>query len=262
MKKKRAAAAVAAVTTVGVAVGGAFPTPGVLLRPEDSTAPAPITEVLIPIPPQGDNLSDDSQGTENEDELRRRNFPAAQFRAWVLKLPRPVRAGVGIPLWCLGWLVLTGLSGLWSVLASPALSGLLGWVAAAMVLTGAFLLTAKAVLPEVPLKKIVNRRSLIVLLAGTAIITLADRVLSLCFNGYDRWGALLPAAATLVLLYAVTAAFIRRERRRQRASETAEVVCPAAEEGAETPEQAQERALRRVRTLVDEVSPGRRYYSG
>lgn len=261
MKKKRAAAAaVAAVTTAGVAVGGAFPSPGTLLWPEDGAASAPITEVLVPLPTEEDDLPDDSPDGEDEDGLRRRRSPAALFRTWVLELPMAVRAGVGVPLWCLGWLALTAVSGLWSALLSPALGTALFWVAVALVLAGTFLLTAKAALPETPLKRIINRRSLLGLLAGTAVIALADGVLPLFFDGYDRWGALLRAAAPAALLCAVTGAYLHRERRRQRV-EAAEAARRTAEEEPETREQAQERAMRFVRELVDEVSPRRRYQS-
>lgn len=258
MKKKRAAAvAAAAVTAAGMAVGGAFSSPRDLLQPDDGPVPAPITEMLVPawaeVPGGAAAGEPGEDGPEEEgEELPGRFSPAARFRAWVLKLPLAVRAAAGVPLWCLGWLALTVLSGLWNALLSPALGTVLGWAVLALALVGAFLLSVKAALPDVPIKKLVNRRNLLCLLLGTAAIALLDAALPLFFQDYERGRALFRAVCTAGLWCAVTAVALRRERR---AETPAEPEPEDAETEEETPEQAQERALRFVRELVDEVSP-------
>ena len=257
-KRRATATAVAAVTSAGVMVGGAFPAPQELLRGDEGEVPAPITEMLPADGLTADSADDVDEELEDEDEERRRSSPGSRVRAWVLALPLAVRAGVGVPLWCIGWLVLTGLSALWTGLLSPALGTVLGWAATALVVLSAFALTAKAVFPDVPLKKIVNKRSFFGVLAGTAAMALANAVLPLFFDGYDRVAKIFHAAATAGLLGAVTALYVRREKKRR--TKLAAESEPPAPEPPESPEEAQERALRLAREMVDEVSTRRRRY--
>lgn len=256
-KRRAAATAVAAVTSAGVVVGGAFPAPQDLLRDDDGgQAPAPITEMLYN-DAAIDDVDDTDDDTEDEDEERRRSSPGSRIRAWTMGLPLAVRAGVGVPLWCVGWLVLTGLSAVWSVLLSPLLGTVAGWVATALVLLAVFVLTVKAAFPGLPLKKIVNKRTFLGLLLGTAAIALADAVLPLFLDNYGRIAALVRALASAGLLGTVTAVFLRREKKRA-AKLTAAAPAEEEPEEEEPLEVRQARALQLVRELVDQVSPRKR----
>ena len=258
-KQKRAAAttAVAAVTSAGIVMGGAFQSPDDLLRGDGEDDAAPIPQTYQPTIPSGDgdDIDEPDEDAGDEEDEERRRSPRARFREWVWGLPVSVRALVGVPLWALGWLILTGLGALWGGVLSPVASGLLSALALAAVLLTAFTFTVKAAFPDLPLKKIVNRRTVPALLIGAAVLAGANAVLPLVWDGYEKFARLLQGLGSAGVLGAISAVFIRREsRRRKKAAEKAALAAEeeiAGEE--ETLEQAMERAKKHVRDLVDEV---------
>ena len=91
-KKAAAAAAVAVAAAAGMVTGTVFDNPTDLMQ-----EPAAVVSA------QGED--DDCTAPEE-----RQKGPSARIREWVLSLPAAVRMLVGVPLWCLGWVLRTGLS--------------------------------------------------------------------------------------------------------------------------------------------------------
>lgn len=159
-KRKAAAAAAAAVAAAGMVTGASFDTPADLLA--DS---APVIETV----------QDDGGDAASVDEERQRS-PAARVRTWVMGLPAAVRALVGVPLWCVGRVLLSALSLLW-IGAAPALSRLLGWLCLAVLAAAVFTASVKAAFPALPLRRLWRPRRLLALLGLTALLAAADLAL-------------------------------------------------------------------------------------
>ena len=253
MKRRAAATAVAAVASAGVVVGGLFQSPDELLHAEEDAAP--LTQSVLPsaVAGDGDGVNDQDSVPDSEDEERRRS-PRSRVKAWVWRQPAAVRALVGVPLWCVGWLILSGLTAAWSGVLSPVLGGVLGWLITAALIVGAFVLTVKAAFPELPVKKILNKKTLPGILLATLLLGALDAVLPLFVSGYTRVSTVVRAVGAAGVLGSAAALFIRRENRRKKkaASES-----PAPARPPESAEEAQKRALRRVREMVDEAEKSR-----
>ena len=252
-RKKRhrqaAATAVAAVTSAGVVMGGMFASPDDLLNGGGGDDGAiSVTDTYSPdAGASGDDLDDDADVGDSEEDTRRRGV-CARFRQWVWRLPYGVRALVGVPLWALGWLIITGATALWSGVLSPAFGTILGWIVTAAVLLGALALTGKALFPDLPLKKIVNKRNFLALLLGTLVLAVADNVVPLFWDGYAKIALAVRAVGSAGLLGGVTAVFAKRERRRRK-----RLAEKAARKEAEEPKETMSQALRRARELADSV---------
>ena len=204
-EKRIKAGAAATVAAAAVLMGSVFDTPDELSGDGCADSPAAITDVLLEDAASGD----DGGAADMEDEDSRRRRGAAAIRRWFLALPAPVRSLVGLPLWGAGRGILALFSTLGAALA-PAAGKVLGFLLTCALVIAAFALTAKAVCPDMPLKKILSRKNLTALLAGMAALGLADAVVPLFWDGWDKVANLFSALGTLCLLAGVTAFFVRR----------------------------------------------------
>lgn len=225
-RKKAAAAAVAVAAAAGMVTGAVFESPADLLQD-----PAPITQVQ-----QTDEGGDDAAPEE------RQKTPAARIRSWVLRLPAAVRMLVGVPLWCLGWVLLTGLSTLWAGAAAP-LSRLLNWLCLALILLAVFGAAVKSAFPALPLKTIFRPRNVLFLLGMTLLLALADMALPTVWEGYDAVSRTVWRLGAACLLAFVCCAALKRQGKK--AEQTA--VSPAVSKRTEVEETA--------RALADTVCP-------
>jgi len=223
-RKKAATAAVAVTASAGLLIGGLFGTPDALLTEEEPLAGPVCSDDAEPGP--GDDAEEEleeTDGGEEEDEQQAGTGVRARLRQKILQLPLALRLLVALPLWALGWLLQTGATALWSLLLGPVLGKALGWLLLIAALVGAFLLAAKTVFPDLPLKKILNRRSLSALAIGALALGVADCVLPLCWDGYARIEAWVRAIGIGAVFAAVTVSFAVREQRRRRVLPDAEI---------------------------------------
>lgn len=221
-KQKAAAAAAAVVAAAGMVTGSVIDSPAELMK-----APTPAYDLQL---------------TEEEDtavQEERQKRPADRFRAWILGLPAAVRMLVGIPLWTIGWVLLTALSTLWMGVAAPVVSRLLGWLCLAVVLLAVFAASVKAAFPALRLKEIFRPGNLAFLLGMTALLAAADMALPTVWEGYGpavqvvwRIGAtcLLAAACSMELRWQGRRATARKASSRTEIEEAArtlaDTVCP------------------------------------
>lgn len=214
--KKAVLGALALLTAASVTAGSLFENPAALL-PEDG-APGIVYNYNV-----DGGTDDDAGGAENEsDETRRRGGVRAALRARILRLPLLVRLLVVVPLWALGTVILAAAGAAWPLL-QPALGKLALCALMLLVLAGAFLLAAKAVFPDLPVKKLFRRRSLVILLLGALTLAGADAVLPFVWEDYARVReAAQPAGLFAVLACAVVSFALHEQRRRRQKAETAE----------------------------------------
>ena len=242
-----AATAVAAVTAAGVLVGGAYASPEELLN----DGPDAIVQTLDMNAPLDNGGADDGGGEEEAEGEEEKRGIYSGVRRLMRAAPAGVRALVGIPLWGLGTVLTALLSALWSGVLSPAASTLLSWLAMALMTVLIFTLAVKTAFPDLPLRKILNRRSL----AGIGILCLlfgiADAALPLFWEDYRQLSRLLRIAGSLVCTGVPVAFFVRRHARKK----PAEVVVGEAAEPAPSLADRERAAKKLVAELADSVCP-------
>ena len=245
---KAAASAVAAVTAAGVMVGGAFSSPQEIL--EDSP------EVIVQSVALDTQTAADADGggadageeeTTGEEEEKR--GVRASVRKLVRSAPVGVRALVVLPLWALGTLAMLLANSMWSAVLSPTLCVILSWLGMAVLAVLLYTLAVKTVFPDMPLKKILNKRSLLTILSLCLLFGAADAVLPLFWEDYEKLSRILKVVGSLVCTGVPVAFFLRRQMRRA-ARETVEA------EPVETPAPAPTLAEREAsaRALVTQLA--------
>ena len=215
-KKKKAAAAAAVAAIIGAsgaAVDANFDDPADLLQ---STAVEPKVQHID----LGD--SQDNGIVQDDEDKQQAKDEKGTFRGFILSLPLAVRVLFVLPMWCAGHLIMLG-GGLLFAGLSPVLQGILSFALLAVVIAGAFTLTAKAMFPDLPLGKILNRHSIKWILIAAVAVYVADLILGICWFGYAHFKTIITGGMTLVALGAITIWFARREnRKRARLAEKAQ----------------------------------------
>ncbi len=214
-KKKAVKAGVAVVTSASVLMGGLFSSPDALLAQEQNLNPAAIT--------QNDNDNDqngdeDEESDQEEEEVSGESVGLrAALRQRILGLPLAVRVFVLVPLWAIGWAIWTVAGGLWTMLLGPMAGKAVSWLFLLAALLGAAALGLKTVFPDMPLKKIFNKKSLLGLILGGLGLGAADLTVPLFWDGYETLANVLKATGMALILGTVCFALIRRTLRRRQA---------------------------------------------
>lgn len=213
-RKKRAASVLALLAAAGVTVNALFASPEELLRPDAQLPDAAWSDTLLP---DGGDDGDDGDAGEPDDgeKMRRRSGLRAVLRQRLERLPLALRCLLLLPLWLLGGALTAAGTALWSA-AAPLLRGLLGFLLRAALLLGGFLAAASLLFPDLPLKKLLNRRTLPRLLLGALALSGAEALLAALWPDYAAARRWVSAAAMTALLALLSLAVYRRARRRER----------------------------------------------
>ena len=210
-KKKAGAAGAAAavVAAASVAVAGAFSSPAAILDDEDK--PSAYVERAEAEESSPESSPDD---TEDEEEKKKPGLKAA-IRNKLLSLPLAVRALLLVPMWAIGTGIIFLLGGLWSVL-SPALGKVLGAVALAALAYGIIALGLKALFPNMPIKKLINRKTLPAVCIAGAVAAALDVILPLLIADYSNIRSVVQTVLMTVVagiaIVSLSAIFSRRKR--------------------------------------------------
>lgn len=207
-KKKAAVGAVCAAASTGILVGSTFDSPADLLPDADA----------ISITAQADDDGGMVAGDDDEEKGRK----GSPLRRWILGLPLGVRACVCVPLWCIGTGILYLLGLLYQAALTPLGSTILSWVLAAAMVLAVFCIAAKAMFPDIPLKKLLRPRHFLWLLGGMFILGVADVVLPYFWADWPTVGKLLRLIGTAVLVAAACLGLWRIGKRMQKKKDAAE----------------------------------------
>lgn len=251
-KIKAAATAVAAVTAAGLLVGGSFASSDELLSGE----PHALVETLTP-PVQSAGEDDGSPELGGEEEKQAKRGVKAAVRRLVLSAPLWARAAVALPLWAVGTGLISLASVLWSALLSPIASTLLSWLLFAGLAVLVYTLAAKTVFPDLPLKKILNKRSLLSIVLACFALGLLDLVLPFFWDDYAKAEKLFRLFGSLLCAVTPLAFFLRRRRREEIETVEAEPVEDTPEQAPPelSPEEKEAASRRLVQELADSVCP-------
>ena len=242
-----AASAVVAVTAAGVLVGGAYASPEEIM----SDGPEAVIQTLDSSANEAEtvDVGADEPCDETGPEEKKRGVHVG-VRSIMRSAPAGVRALVGVPLWGIGTAATALASTLWSSVLSPAALTLLSWLAAALMAVLIFTLAVKTAFPDLPLKKILNRRSILTIISLCLLFGLLDAVLPFFWEDYAAISKLLRALGSFVCTGVPVAFFVRRHARKKEKKVLAEVA-----EKAEPSLAEREAAARKlVRELADSVS--------
>ncbi len=203
----------------------------------------------------------DGGAEEEEGEEETKRGLTGAVRRLVLSAPAGVRAVVAVPLWALGTAVIALVSSLWSAVLSPVASTVLSWLAFAALAVLIFALAVKTVFPDLPLKKIVSKRSVLTIVLLCFLFGVVDCVLPFFWDDYETLSRLLKLFGSLICTGVPVAFFVRRRRRKlkKQAEEDAARAAAEAEAAAEvyepTIEEREAAAKQLVAELADSVCP-------
>lgn len=251
-KRRLLGAGVAVVTSASVLVGGLFSSPAALTEEQDLNPVVLYSDDADPGSDDDTEVEEELEEEASEEEVR--PGARARLRQKILELPLAVRLLVILPLWCLGWLILGLAKLLWGLILSPVAAKALSWLLLGAALVAAFLLAGKTIFPDLPLKKILNRRSLLGLVIGALLLGAADCVLPFFWDGYSRVEAALRGVGTLLVFGTVTLSFALREQKRRRAAAAEEAEAAEALEEAGEPEPPGPLSREEILALADTVS--------
>ncbi len=242
-----AASAVVAVTAAGVLVSGAYTSPEEILS-DGSEAVVQTLDTSANEAEAVDVGADEPSEAAVAEEKKR--GARAGVRALMRSAPAGVRALVGVPLWGIGTAAASLASTLWTSVLSPAALALVSWLAVALLAVLIFTLAVKTAFPDLPLKKILNRRSILTILSLCMLFGLLDAVLPFFWEDYAAVSKLLRVLGSLICTGVPVAFFVRRHARKKPNKPAVE----AAEEAQASLEDREAAARRLVQELADSVS--------
>jgi len=235
-KKKAAASAVAAVTAASVLVGGAFSTPADIM---DNGPDALIQSMDMDMDSQNDAGDGSDDGAEDESRGRVKSA----LRRFVHQTPAAVRACVVLPLWLLGTLFAELGAVLWGAVLSPVFAAVLDWLAVALMAIIIFALAAKTIAPDLPLRKILNKKTVPGIIALCLGFGLLDALLPLVWEGYELLARWLRFGGSMICTAVPVCFFLRRHKAARTKAEEREL----------SYEQQEAAARRLVEELADSV---------
>ena len=209
-KKKIAAAVVATIAASGAAVDASFDNPADMLQ--QNTVEPKIEYV---------DLENDQAPADEDKQKPAETVKQSPVREWILHLPLAVRAVFVLPVWFVGHLIMAGGGMLFSAL-SPVMNWVLSFALMALVIAAAFTVTAKAMFPDLPLGRILNRHSIKWILIVSAAAFAADLILGIFWAEYAHFKNIVTGGLILISIGSLIIWFARREHRRRIASESEE----------------------------------------
>lgn len=166
-RKKAAAAAVTVAAIAGLVTGASVESPAELVEDDP----------IIIMEEEADETS------SKPAQLKRKGLAAA--RQWILGLPAAVRMLVAVPLWCLGWVLESGVSALFLGASAPIMQRVLGWLCLGLILLVVFMASTKSAFPRCPMRKILRLRNILLPLLAALVLGAADMALPTVWRSYD-----------------------------------------------------------------------------
>ena len=155
--------------------------------------------------------------------------------------------------------VIALVSSLWSAVLSPVASTVLSWLVFAALAVLIFALAVKTVFPDLPLKKILNKRSVLTIVLLCFLFGVVDCVLPFFWDDYEQLSRLLKLVGSLICTGVPVGFFVRRRQRKlkkQAEEEAARIAAEAEDEVYEpTFEEREAAAKQLVAELADSVCP-------
>ncbi len=207
-RNRIAASLTAVVAAAGMLMGSLFSSPAEIMQgnqlvPPDDHRPAIVQMIAEPV-------MDEVEEEEDGDEEKKKGWKAV-VRAWILGLPALVRGLLLVPLWALGYALIAAVSAIWAPFLQPVLGTVLKWLLIAGVIALLVVGGVKAVAPEVPLKKILNKKTILIFIASSVVLCTLDAALPFYIEKYENYRTIACFLGGTVLLLGIV---IARESRK------------------------------------------------
>ena len=215
-RKKLAKGSAGTVLGLSIMLAGLFDSPADLIQQQaiNNLSNNEAIEIMI---------DDEDIGSDEDERKQAEIAPAGKgllkriadaARNYIKGLPLWIKSCICIPLWGAGYGITYLISLLCTTFLSPVLSHILGFVLMAAALLAAFAVTMKCIFPDMPIKKILNRRNITIVLICTMILKILDIILPVFWPGYFRYKYLIMIIAGIALLL-VTINAVRRWKNRK-----------------------------------------------
>ena len=217
-KKKLAKGSAGTVLGLSIMLAGLFDSPADLIQQQTISHlnnPEAI-EIMID---EEDIGSDEDERKQAETTPTKRSFLkkiADSVKNFITGLPQWVKTCVCIPLWGAGYGITYLLSLLYTTVLSPILSHIIGFVLLAAALLTAFAVTMKCLFPNMPLKKILNKKNITTVLISALVLKALDIILPFFWLEYYRYKHLIMIIAGIVFLLVIVNAVCRRRRKKRK----------------------------------------------
>ena len=169
----------AAATAAGVLAAVTLTLGAVVDSPDELISGAPQAAQVVLCASTQDDCAQEAVPTTPAQKERLRD----KLRRLFLAQPSIIRGVVLLPFWALGK-VLIGLCSLLFTALSPVLQLILGVLLNALLLFGLFLLMLKLLFPSLKLRDFLTKRNILLLVAGSLLLSLTDTVLKMFWADY------------------------------------------------------------------------------
>ena len=185
----------AAATTAGIIAALSLALGGVVDSPDELFSGAPQAAHVVICAPDQDDCATGAASAEPTKKERLRD----KIRKLFLSQPSFVRGIVLLPFWAVGKLLLALFSLLFAAL-SPILQIILGVLLNALLLFGLFLIVLKLLFPNLRLRDLLTRRNVLLLAAGSILLSVTDSVLRNYWEDYRPISIAIKLAVGVVVL--------------------------------------------------------------
>ncbi len=144
-----------------------------------------------------DTYADDVMELYEKDE---KNPYKNKMRYLLSKIPQPYRSILLLPLWCIGWLLMLVIRPLWTNVLSGIASDLTHWFILLIIVLAGIIITSIFMFPALPLKKIFNKKVIIITASILAILFIVDKILIINDTEYARYSQTVKLVGSLLTI--------------------------------------------------------------
>jgi len=214
---------VALAASAALVAGGLFNSPADLIRNQNAgtldRAFTPALEQILREENEEEKPEDSTEtngsGTGGDDapgEQIPEHTLSDSMRDRIYRIPVALRILIGIPAWGTGWLLLSLIKLLSGMVLPSVLGKLFGWLLLSAVILAAVAFTIKAVFPDLPLKKILNKKMILTVAISILILGTADTVLSYFLQDYRHYSNVVKLTGTFVIVMGTVTTYVLRRK--------------------------------------------------
>ena len=210
--KSLAALAIAAtISASGAAIDNTIDNPADILH---QTGVEPVVMTIGADDTGNTDGTGNADGAGNADDAEKSGTARSTLSDRILALPLAVRLCVILPLWAVGHVVNMAIGAL-AVAASPLVNMLISFGVLFLIIGIAFIVAAKIMFPDLPLRKIINRHTIKGTFVATCIVFAGDLILTFAWPDYTTYKGLVMGGSLLAVLGLLAAKFARHEKKRR-----------------------------------------------
>ena len=194
-KTKIVKTAIAGLTSMSMLVGATFDSPSELTG----------AKKIVAADDKKDFSGDILQGLTQQSSLKNK------LKKLIYKIPVEIRANMFVPMWFLGTFLIFFLKLAVKIVIAPILKILLGIILHAAILIAIVLICVKLLFPDLPWSKILNKRNIILILAGSIIMSLCDFFMPMFWDKYNMYRFISKIIFGLLLLSLIMRPYIKKK---------------------------------------------------